>query len=133
MEFKLFFKELGNYQCNECQEIKSLVEAVDKVSINATNTLMPSPEEGIPTCKSITEMQHNLLYERLHAYRDSLGDSRSCVGSVTFSTGFSVELIEMVIESCGRLDSIDTVLRTLPVFSEENAKVIIDIVKDVLQ
>ena len=60
-----------------------------------------------------------------------LGTSRSCVGSVSLSTGFSVELVDTTVQNFEHLDSVGSILSCLPVFSEDNAKAI-DILQSVL-
>jgi len=81
---------------------------------------------------TVSKEQRDLFHQRLLSFRDTLGTSRSCVGSVSLSTGFSLELVDTAVQSIEHLDSIGSILSYLPVFSEDIAKAIFDILQSVL-
>jgi len=66
------------------------------------------------------------------SFRGTLVTSRSCVGGVSLSTGFSLELVDTAVRNIAHLDSIESILSYLPVFSEDNAKAIFYILQSVL-
>lgn len=68
------------------------------------------------------------MYEELLEYRQQIYSGRSCVGSVSFSTGFSIELIDAVMSSFHNINSLDFIMDYLPVFSKSNAEAIYSIV-----
>lgn len=117
-------------KCVTCKEDRELVEALDMVTFNSTEEV---PSSCLDESNLINDKQRQILYQKLHAYRESLVHSRSCVGSIALSTGFSVELIELVLKNSQQLDSVDMILKTLPVFSKENAVAVYNILRDVLQ
>lgn len=86
------------------------------------------PVETDEACVSISVFQKKSIREDLERYRASLQFGRSCVGSITLATGFSIELIDMTIEHCGKFKSVNDIHDLLPVYSKEHAKVIFDIV-----
>ena len=51
---------------------------------------------------------------------------------MSLSTGFSLELVDKAVQNFENLDSIGSILSYLPVFSEDNAKAIFDILQSVL-
>ena len=55
----------------------------------------------------------------------------SCVGSVGLSAGFSLELVDAIIEHACELTSIDTLKSKLPLFDNDHAHVIFEIVQSV--
>lgn len=61
------------------------------------------------------------------SYSERLGTSRSFVGNVSLSTGFSLELIDIAVENLEQLTSVNDTVSFLPVFREENARVIFEI------
>ena len=70
------------------------------------------------------------LRQDLIDYRLSLhGSGRSCVGGVTLATGFSIELIDTIIENALCLTSMESVLMDFPVFSAANAQASYNIVQ----
>ena len=70
------------------------------------------------------------LRQDLIDYRLSLhGSRRSCVGGVTLATGFSIELIDTVIENALCLTSVERVLMDFPVFSAAHAQAICNILQ----
>lgn len=81
---------------------------------------------------TVSKEQRDLFRQRLLTFRDTLGTSRSCVGSVSLSTGFSLELVDAAVQNIEHLDSFGSILSSLPVFSEDNAKAIFDILQTVL-
>ena len=85
---------------------------------------------NISACISDTEVHEDLptpplaLYNDLLEYRQNLSSGRTCVGSVSLSSGFSIELIDAVFKSFNEIDSVDHIMEHLPVFSRANAEVI---------
>ena len=76
---------------------------------------------------SVSNEQRDLFRQELLCYRDSLGSSRSCVGSISLSTGFSLELIDMAVSNMEQLDSLESIISALPCFSLDNVNIIFDI------
>ena len=77
----------------------------------------------------MTPDQQDASHSELEAYRVSLQFGKSCVGGVTLSTGFSLELIDLTVQNCHKLVSVEAALeQLLPVFSRENAEIIYNIV-----
>ena len=54
---------------------------------------------------TVSKEQRDLFRQRLLTFRDTLGTSRSCVGSVSLSTGFSLELVDIAVENIEHLMS----------------------------
>ena len=59
------------------------------------------------------------------------GYGKSCVGSVGLCTGFSLELIDAVIDNASELTSLDEVKSKLPLFDDKHACVIFEILNSV--
>jgi len=55
----------------------------------------------------ITQKQKEGIRAELEAYHASLQFGKSFVGGVTLFTGFSLELINLTISHCNKLDSIE--------------------------
>lgn len=51
---------------------------------------------------------------------------------MSLSTGLSLELVDTAVQNIEHLDSVGSILSYLPVFSEDNAKAIFDILQSVL-
>ena len=69
-----------------------------------------------------------MIKNDLEAYRASLSYGNSFVGNTTLSTGFSIELIDMVVKCCSVLKSADDVYKMLPVYSCKHAHAIFEII-----
>lgn len=69
------------------------------------------------------------LYDELVACRQQIHSGRTCVGSVSLSSGFSLELIDVVFKAFHDINSVDDIMEHLPVFSKSNAEVIYAIVR----
>ena len=87
-------------------------------------------------CKTLTEIgdsetvsEDDHFRQMILQFRNNLGSSRSCVGRVSLSTGFSLQLIEMAVNKMGCLDSIENILSSLPVYRKVNAETIFDILQ----
>ena len=81
---------------------------------------------------TVSKEQRDFFRQRLLSFCDTLGTSRSCVGSMSLSTSFSLELVDTAVQNIEHLDSVGSILSYLPVFSEDNAKAIFDILQSVL-
>lgn len=102
-------------ECTAC--IVSIVEQIEQCSIHANETMGCITKEAAVTSHEVSPDQLNCIRSDLENFRYSiLPSSNTCVGSVTFSSGFSLELIEKTLENCGKLNSIEDVIEILPVF-----------------
>jgi hypothetical protein len=73
-----------------------------------------------------------LLRKKLIDFRQSLyGLDRSCVGSVSLCTGFSMELLEVVVGNVNDFMSAEDINTKLPVFNTEHAVDIFKILNDI--
>lgn len=72
--------------CPECESSKAAVD-VKHAEVELSN--QPTRQ----AVRKLSDNAKNVLRKRLLHHRESLGSSRSCVGSVSFSTGFSIDLI----------------------------------------
>ena len=73
-----------------------------------------------------------LLRKKLIDFRQTLhGLGRSCVGSVSLCTGFSMELLEEVVGNANDFMSAEDINTKLPVFNTEHAVAIFKILNDI--
>ena len=68
------------------------------------------------------------IRDELELFRMGLMSGRSCVGSVSLSSGFSINLIDAVLEHIHQLNSPEDRVTRLPVFSLANAEAIYSII-----
>ena len=104
---------------NCCAEMVNQVDSALK-DVSLTNSTPQLVDEQIDLER---------LHDELTSYWLTLDYGRSCIGSTSFSSGFSVELIELVCTSFQELNSFDDVVTKMPVFSKDNAMVIWNILK----
>ena len=89
-----------------------------------------SSELGQVTPQLSTEKK--TLKERLVAFRQTLhGSGRTCVGSVSLCTGFSMDVLEEVVENANDYKSVDDIYTKLPLFSTAHAISIFKILEDI--
>ena len=74
------------YSCELCLSEAKKTKFVTEVDLQST----------APTG---SREQRDLFRQRLLTFRDTLGTSRSCVGSVSLSTGFSLELVDTAVQN----------------------------------
>lgn len=112
--------------CETCVE-NSIIEELGEFSIESPVNL-ETPANYQSTLVNVTPDQQDGIRSELEAYRASLQFGKTCVGGLTLSTGFSLELIDLTIKNCDKLVSVEKVQELLPVFSRRNAEIIYDIV-----
>lgn len=96
-------------------------------TLSVTSSATEDTKECVPT---ISHEKANDLREELLAYRLSLhGHGKSCTGSTSLTSGFSIEAIELVIEHAYELTSIEDIQTKLPIFNTEHAVAIFTILK----
>jgi hypothetical protein len=106
--------------CPSCGD--ETVYELDKLQIADCNTI--EDEETIVDLPA----PPLFMYNELLAYRQSLSSNRTCLGSVSLSSGFSIELIDAVFKTFHKINSVDDIVETLPVFSRSNADAIYAII-----
>lgn len=110
--------------CTDCESSETVADVKhDDVESSSQPTLQ--------VVRELSNNAKNVLRERLFHYRESLGSSRSCVGSVSFSTGFSIDLINESVKHCEYMDSVEAIEQHLPVFCKEHAEVIFSLIEEV--
>lgn len=123
----------GGHNCCDYHRKKCSCDECKKIFQETETILEDHCSTHSPTAKmNVSKEQRELIQKELLSYRDTLGNSRSCVGSVSLSTGFSLELVDMAVDSIEHLDSVETIMSSLPVFSENNARVIFEIIQSVI-
>jgi hypothetical protein len=86
---------------------------------------------GNTTPSDCQEVDLTQLCDELTSYWLNLwlNYGRSCIGSTCFSSGYSIELVELVCSSFDVLKSFDDVMTMMPVFTKNNAIVIWEVLK----
>ncbi|CAB4018819.1 Hypothetical predicted protein [Paramuricea clavata] len=111
-------------ECDDCLS-RSLALEMQDATVEDNITSDDSSEN---LDLSITVFQKNKIREALRKHMETLYFGPSCVGGVSLATGFTTDLIDKTIENSEHLTSVEAVENLLPVFCNENAKVIYDIV-----
>ena len=120
-------------KCDECvrhatsevlKQVSSVGDQVEKVSLSETEVT-----------SDLSVEKTMLLRDRLVDLRQSLhGSGRSCVGSVSLCTGFSMELVEEVVQNANDYKSVEDIYTKLPnksIFDVDHAMSIFTILEDV--
>ena len=117
-------------KCDECvlhatsevlKQVSSVGDQVEKVSLSETEVT-----------SDLSVEKKMLLRDRLVDFRQSLhGSGRSCVGSVSLCTGFSMELVEEVVQNANDYKSVEDIYTKLPIFDVDHAMSIFTILEDV--
>ena len=117
--------------CDDCV-ISSAAQMMDMADSDISCGASYSPDVEEERCSPLTPEQKDLLKGHLLNYRQFLhGYGKSCVGSVGLCTGFSLELIDSVVDNCSELTSLDEVKCKLPLFDDNHAYVIFEILKSI--
>ncbi|CAB4044019.1 Hypothetical predicted protein, partial [Paramuricea clavata] len=110
--------------CEDCVlESVTQLFCTHESSITSTLSITSFATEDTKECvPTISHEKANDLREELLAYRLSLhGHGKSCTGSTSLTSGFSIEAIELVIEHAYELTSIEDIQTKLPIFNTEHA------------
>ena len=107
--------------CSTCFSTGYVVSDIQKLTLSGDETESSEDNRGILLDDTDTPVK---LYHELLTYRYKLTSGRTCVGSVSLSTGFSNELIDGVLKLFNELHSVEDIMELLPVYSRENAEAI---------
>jgi superfamily II DNA helicase RecQ len=113
-------------KCDSClvQEVQNLETTAQALSLDESPVL-PSMDAK----HDLSENTKEKLYNALVDYRLSLhGSGPSCVGGVSLATGFSMELIDMIMQKAVELNSLEDI-KSMPIFSNEHAENILTILQ----
>lgn len=111
--------------CNTCFFTGYVVSDIQNLTISGNETESSEDNRDILLDGTDTPVK---LYHKVLAYRYKLTSVRTCVGSVSLSTGFSNELIDGVLKLFNELHSVEDIMELLPVYSRENAEAILLII-----
>ena len=111
--------------CASCNirsvEVSSVGDQVEKVSLSETEVT-----------SDLSVEKKMLVRDRLVDFRQSLhGSGRSCFGTVSLCTGFSMELVEQVVQNAKDYKSVEDIYTKLPIFDVDHAMSIFAILEDV--
>lgn len=122
-----------NCDCDDCL-LESASDMLLKMNCDEINDEdLCNSAEKVVTSPELSVDKKQQLREQLIDYRQTLyGCGRSCVGSISLCTGFSMELIDEVVEKASELNSIDDVREKLKLFNKYHADVILNILKALL-
>lgn len=114
-------------ECDDCvvNSVKNIEDNI-KSERNVKDTY-PS----VCSKRFLSEIDKEALRDALVHYRLSLhGSGPSCVGGVSLATGFSMELIDMIVNRAEELTSMNEIKARLPIFNDEHAKTILVILSE---
>ena len=113
--------------CDECVLHEASV-MFQHISCMDSQEQEPSAKVPVqPSTIPLSTEKKDRLREQLINYRQALqGSGRSCVGSISLCTGFTMELLEQVVENACDIMSVKDVEEKLPIFNKEHAKAIFD-------
>ena len=118
-------------ECDECV-VHATSEMLEQVSCSGNQGEDASSSELGQVTPQLSTEKKTLLRERLVAFRQTLhGSGRTCVGSVSLCTGFSVDVLEEVVENANEYKSVDDIYTKLPLFSTAHAISIFKILEDI--
>ena len=120
--------------CDDCvlSSAAEMMVIASSVVNDAANIVACSKEAEDGKDISLTSNQKDLLKGYLLNFRQFLhGYGKSCVGSVGLSTGFSLELVDTIIEHANELTTLDEVKSKLPLFDDDHAYAIFEILKSI--
>ncbi|XP_019628707.1 PREDICTED: uncharacterized protein LOC109473272 [Branchiostoma belcheri] len=127
--------EVGHECCSvchkscKCNPLTNLCDVPTPVFESPHNIVTESPSK----VRSVSEDQKELLREGLYQYRHSLVKNKRLLLSVEQTTGFTAELIDIVVENSAFIFSVPYILQNLPVYSEQHAHSIMYIVNKVFE
>ena len=120
--------------CDDCvlSAVAEMMDIASSVVNDAANVVACSKEAEDGNDISLTSNQKDLLKGYLLNFRQFLhGYGKSCVGSVGLTTGFSLELVDSIIEHANELTTLDEVKSKLPLFDDDHAYAIFEILKGI--
>ena len=115
-------------QCEDCV----LASAAQTLEIQGT-TQQDSPpsqiEETTAPHNVLNNEQKAKLREDLIEFRQTLhGSGKTCLGSISLASGFSMSLVDSVVLLANELTSVKKVQELLPIFDEQHAVAVFTIV-----
>lgn len=112
--------------CSDC--LLAITEQIESMACVSTLSETASEQlEILAKSNMFSATDKANIRADLEEYRSSLYKGKSCVGGITLTSGFSLELIDETVERCEELVSIEVIQDTLPVYCKKNAEVIFSI------
>lgn len=126
--------EPGHSCCTHCHSVCKCTSVGCPVSLPVYELPEPNPTQTHVKRRDVTSDDHNLVRDLLFQYRQSLvHDHTRLYTSVTACTGFSVALIDSVVEHLAYIFGLTYIMQNLPVFKKEHGQEILRVVHKVFR
>ena len=79
----------------------------------------------------VSSHQNIQIYDKIKKYRLQVASERKRFGPIDATTGFTVKLIDSIVEKCEYLTSADEFCQIFPIWEEAHAKVVFDVISQV--
>ena len=109
--------------CGSCS-----VETVADLN-SSFNEIAITESPAVFSPSTLDEQNFKLLHVDLIAHRLSLDPGRCCIGSTSFTSGFSLELVNLVCSKFHELNTLADTYEKLPIFSTDNANAVFTILQ----
>lgn len=124
--------EPGHSCCTYCHSICKCISVGCPVSVPVYEFPEQMSTQSPLKFRDVTSHNQTMVRELLHQYRQSLvQDHTRLYTSITACTGFSVALIDSVVDHLSHIFDLTYVLQNLPVFRKEHGQEILRIVHTV--
>jgi len=114
-------------QCDDCV----LASAAQSLELKETTQYQSSatPQFDEPTTVLNAEQKAELRDELIE-FRQSLhGSGKTCLGSISLASGFGMSLVDLIVAHANELTSVKKIMEQLPIFDEQHALRIFEIVQ----
>ena len=117
--------------CDECF-VDATSEMLHRVTCSDDQKRDASSSNSEQVTTQLNSEKKELLRERLIEFRQTLhGSGRTCVGSISLCTGFSMQLLEEIVDNANDFKSIEDLYARLPLFSTDHAVAILEMLEDI--
>lgn len=114
-------------QCDDCV----LASAAQSLELNETTQYQSSatPQFDEPTTVLNAEQKAELMDELIEFRQSQHGSGKTCLGSISLASGFGMSLVDLIVAHANELTSVKKIMEQLPIFDEQHALRIFEIVQ----
>ncbi|XP_020913801.1 uncharacterized protein LOC110251428 [Exaiptasia diaphana] len=125
------FHGLSHLCCSNCAKSCSCEDCLDTIAmLSCSDVVRTNMKKTDKKVRMLSKESKHKISKKLKEYRLKLGSRRKRFGSIDTSTGFTIQLIDSIINNCEYISSVEQLCQEFPIWDRSYAEVVMDVLSE---